>query len=98
MENKQVAVDQQISKAQAITIARNKQTLKSIAAKIIFCGRQGLALHGHYDDLTCQEATPHANPGNFIALLNFRIKSGDEVLDEHFKNCGRNALYTSKIK
>ena len=98
MESKQVAIDQQISKAQATTIARNKETLKSTAETFIFCGQQGLALHGHRDDLTCQEAAPHANPGNFIALLNFRIKSGDEVLDEHFKNCGRNALYTSKIK
>jgi len=56
--------------------------LKSIAETIIFCGQQGLALRGHRDDLICQETAPHANPGNFIALLNFRIKSGDEVLDD----------------
>jgi len=47
MESKQVAIDQQISKARAITIARNKETLKSIAETIIFCGQQGLALTLH---------------------------------------------------
>ena len=36
MESKQVAIDLQISKAQAITVARNKEKLKSIAETIIF--------------------------------------------------------------
>ena len=96
MENKQIAIDQQLSSARAITIARNKEKLKSIAETIIFCGRQGLALRGHRDDLTCQEAAPHANPVNFVALLDFRINNGDEILGEHLRTCGRNALYTSK--
>ena len=29
-------------------------------------------------------------------MLHFRINSGDEILDEHLRTCGRNALYTSK--
>ena len=90
MESKQIAIDQQMSSARAIKIARNKEKLKSIAETIIFCGRQGLGLRGHRDDLTCQEAAPHANPGNFVALLHFRINSGDEILDEHLRTCGKN--------
>ena len=84
-----------MSKAREITVARNKK-LKSIAETIIFCGQQGLALRGHRDDLTCQDTAPHANPGNFISLLHFRIKCGDIILDEHLRSCGRNATYTSK--
>jgi len=42
MESKQVAIDQQMSKVQAITIARNWKKLKSIVETVIFCGRQGL--------------------------------------------------------
>ena len=33
---------------------------------------------------------------HFVALLHFRINSGDEILGEHLRTCGRNALYTSK--
>ena len=51
---------------------------------------------GHRDDHTCLEDVPHANPGNFITLFNFRIKSGDPVLPDHLKSCGRNASFTSK--
>ncbi len=36
------------------------------------------------------------NPGNFVALLHFRVDSGDHVLADHLANAGANALYTSK--
>ena len=96
MESKQMPVDRQLSKIQALTVAKNKEKLKSIVETIIFCGRQGIALRGHCDNHTCQGDVPHANPGNFIALLNFRIKSGDTVLADHLESCGGNAFYTSK--
>ena len=53
-------------------------------------------MRGHRDDHTCLGDAPHANPGNFIALLNFRIKSGDAILADHLKSCSGNAFYTSK--
>ena len=96
MENKCLPVDQQISKARALTIAKNKRKLKSIVETIIFCGRQGIALCGHRDDYKLIKEVPHANPGNFIALLHFRAASGDQVLTDHLASAGANALYTSK--
>ena len=35
------------------------------------------------------------NHGNFRALLDFRISSGDTLLQEHLQKAGRNAIYTS---
>ena len=96
MEKKSIPVDQQLSKARSLTIANNKQKLKSIAETVIFCGRQGIALRGHRDDWKHNDESSHSNPGNFIALLHFRIASGDHVLAEHFASAGANALYTSK--
>ena len=96
MENKITPVDQQLSKARSLTISRNKQKLKSIAETIIFCGRQGIALRGHRDDWKHLEESPHSNPGNFVALLRFRVDSGDQVLADHLASAGANALYTSK--
>ena len=96
MESKQIPVNQQLAKIQVLTVAKNKEKLKSIVETVIFCGRQGIALHGHRDDHTCLKDLQHTNPGNFIALLDFRINSGDTVLADHLKSCGRNAFYTSK--
>ena len=96
MEKKSIPVDQQLSKARSLTIANNKQKLKSIAETVIFCGRQGIALRGHRDDWKHNDESSHSNPGNFIALLHFRIASGDHVLAEHFASAGANALYTTK--
>jgi len=36
------------------------------------------------------------NHGNFQALLQFRIDAGDQVLKDHLKTAGGNAIYTSK--
>ena len=36
------------------------------------------------------------NAGNFQALLDSRVESGDEILEEHFKTVPRTATYRSK--
>ena len=38
MESKQIPVDQQMAKIQALTVAKNKEKLKSIVETIVFCG------------------------------------------------------------
>ena len=96
MENRTVAIDQQLSSkwAQLVTIIRH--ILKSIAATVIFCGRQGIALRGHRDDGVDVLDDNPGRHGNFQALLRFRIDAGDEVLKDHMKTAGGRALYTSK--
>ena len=54
---------------------------------------KNIALRGHRDDSTKDDKE---NPGNFQVLLDFRIDSGDRVLEEHFKTAAKNATYTSK--
>ena len=36
------------------------------------------------------------NPGNFKALLQFCVGSGDLILKEHFETASKNAVYNSK--
>ena len=96
MEQKVIPVDQQLSKVRALTVARNRQKIKSIAETILFCGHQGIALRGHRDDWKHVDEAPHSNHGNFIALLRFKVDSGDQVLSDHLASAGANALYTSK--
>ena len=66
----------------------------SIAETVLFCGRQGLALHGHDESNSILTQTDN-NDGNFRALLRFRIDAVDNVSDRHLNTCGKNARYTS---
>lgn len=72
MENQQPAIQQQISKRMADTVALNGQKLASILKVIVLCGRQNIALRGHHDNITNLEDTLSTeNHGNFWALLSF---------------------------
>ena len=75
-------------------IEKNRRKLRSIVETVILCGRQTLAFRGHRDDETCPIG--ESNRGNFQALLDFRVLSGDTVLKEHFETAPRNATYRSK--
>ena len=72
--------------------------MKCMAETVIFCGRQEISLRGHGDDWKHVKEAPDENPANFLALLQFRIQSGDTILAEHLQSAHqhRNALYTSK--
>ena len=58
-----------------------------------FCGREGISLKGHRDDSTSE----NVNHGNFKALINIWVMSGDFPLDQHLKTEAKNAQFTSKI-
>ena len=71
--------------------------LRSIAATVIFCGRQAIALRGHRNDWTTIDSKSDENhSGNFHALLQFCIDAGDYTLKHHLQTAGHNAMYTSK--
>ena len=70
----------------------NRSILKSVVKCLLLCGHQGIALRGHRDDSTSERT----NKGNFKALLDFRVDSGDVVLENHIKACNKNATYSSK--
>ncbi|XP_065199034.1 uncharacterized protein LOC135830742 [Sycon ciliatum] len=85
-------VDFMQSHAAAERIAANRGILRSVLRCLDFAARQGLALRGHRDDFGV-----HDNPqGNFLALVNFAVQSGNSVLKEHLDRCAKNATYMSK--
>ena len=87
-------IDCVLSSVQQQRIAHNRKVIASITECIELCGRQGIALRGHRDDATTEE---HAeDQGKLKAVIQFRIKSGDKILQEHLASCGDNATYISK--
>ena len=73
----------------------NKKRLVPIAKTILLCGRQTFALRGHDDSTKTIEAEPTSNPGNFKALLQFRVDAGEKDLELHMKTAPKNATYCS---
>ena len=89
------SISQQLSDIYRITVKLNRQKLRFIIKTVVLCCKQNIALRGHHDDLSrIDEAS--GNPGNFQALLNFRVEAGDKVLANHFANAQRNATYRFK--
>ena len=90
MTSQQHSIDQQLNVAVASQISLNKLKLHSIIQTVLFCGRQNIPLRGH------REGSSTINPGNFKALVKFRVDSGDKLLQDHLETGPRNATYTSK--
>jgi len=91
MKREAVPIDQQINNLLQQQIHRNHEILKSLFKTIIFCGKNNIALRGRRDDP--QDASLS---GNFQALLEFGIDSGDQTRQHHLKTTPRNATYISK--
>ena len=80
-------------------VAENCKVLAKIIDTIITLGRLGLPFHGHCDDLNYHPKVGEYSAGrvgNFVEFLQFKVKGGDKVLEQHLKNCGKNASYISK--
>ncbi|CAB4029058.1 52 kDa repressor of the inhibitor of the kinase-like, partial [Paramuricea clavata] len=80
-------------------IEENRKKLASIVDSVIFCGHLGLPLRGHRDDSKYHPEVGNYSTGgvgNFVESLNFRVRAGDKVLEDHLKNCGKNKSYISK--
>ena len=75
-------------------IAKNRSKLLPIVKAVAFCGKQTIALRDHRDDETMEDES--LNKGNFQELFNFRIDSGDRILEEHFQTAPKNSMYRSK--
>ena len=93
MENPSQRVDFAINLEAQQLVKRNHAVLTSTVKSLEFCGRQGISLRGHRDYSKCDVI----NKGKFLALVQFRIDSGDTVLKELEKQCAKNATYISKI-
>ena len=94
MESGHLSVSQQLTSQASEIVKQNRLILTSILRAIIFCGKQNISLRGH-TELSNLGETSKFNPGNFIALLQLQIQSGDTVLKNHFAKTPKNAQYRS---
>ena len=98
--SKELDVSNQIAKLSEEKTLENRRVLRSIIDTIMLCGRMGIPLCGHRDDSKffpkAGEYSVEPGLGNFIELINFGIRRGDDALKKHYTNCQKNATYLSK--
>ena len=59
----------------------------------------GLPFHGHPDNSKYHPKVGEYSidgVSNFVEFLQFRVRGGDRVLEQHLKNCNKNASYFSR--
>ena len=95
MEGKERRIEEIVNDTMRKRISENRKKLIPIIKTVILCGKKNIALRGHRDDAK-HIADQSINSGNFQALLDFRVDSGDDVLRQHFETAPKNATYRSK--
>ena len=87
-----IPIDLQMNNLLQQQINRNREILKSLLNTTIFCGKKQ---HSPQRYTRCNPRNASLS-GNFQALLEFRIDSGDQTLKHHLETALRNASYISK--
>ena len=80
-------------------VSQNRKILRSLSYTTIFLGRQSLALREHRDDSQYHPEVGEYSTesvGNFIELLNYRVRGRDKDLEKHLESYSKNAFYLSK--
>ena len=95
MEGRIKRINDIVNESMHKRIVENRKKLLPIMKTVVLWGQQNIALRGHRDDLR-HIVDKSTTSGNFQALLDFRIDSGDEVLRHHFETGPKNATYRSK--
>ena len=86
MGREQPTILQQLHDQKGQQAAENRKKLLGLISTIEFCGRQNIALRGHRSETwnPSSDELPDSNPGNFLALLQFRHEAGDLSVQQDF--------------
>ena len=80
-------------------VEENRKVLAAIIDTIVILGRLRLPFRGQRDDSKYHPKVGEYSTGgvdNFVEFLQFRVRGGDKVLEQHLKNYSKNASYISK--
>ena len=80
-------------------VEENRKRLAPIINTVILLGRLGLAFRGRRDDSQFHPNLSEYSSGgvgNFVEVLNYRVRGDDLVLENHLRTCSKNASYISK--
>lgn len=80
-------------------VEASRSKLRSTVDTVLTCFRLGLPFRDHRDGSQYHReigSFSSGGVGNFVELLNFRVRDGNKVLEVHLTSCGKNRSYISK--
>ena len=93
VSGKKDPIEHQLSKSTVKQVDKNRKVLLSIIDAIKTIDKMGVPLRGRRDDSRHQpdvgEASNHPGVGNFIEIINFVVREGNQTLGHHLKTCSR---------
>ena len=99
MERNLEEADEMLDRQFKLEVSKNRKIIRSLIDTIILLGRQGLALRGYRDNSQYHPDVGKysaGSVGNFIELLNYRVRGGHNDLKKHLESYSKNASYISK--
>ena len=78
----------------------NRKTFLAIIDAIKLCGRLGILSRCHRDPSKCHpeigDAPTSTGVGNFVHIINYAIRNGNKVLEDHLKTCSKRETFLSE--
>ena len=75
----------------------NRKIILAIIDAIKLCGRLGIALQGHRDASKYHPEIEHAptsaGVGTFVHIINYGIRNGNKILENHLKTCSKHEIF-----
>ena len=81
-------IGDQLGNARADQVRRNRHYIRTIAAVLLLCARQDIALRGH------RESSDSLNRGNFLEIL-MLVANHDDIVKRQLVDNPKNATYVS---
>ena len=82
-------------------ISINRKSILAIIDTIKLCVRLIIVLRGHRNASKYHPETGHAPTSadveNFVQIINYGVRNGNKVLENHFKTCSKSEIYLSAI-
>ena len=87
MKGKSVSIDVSKNSLSKEKVLNNRKNILAIIDAIKLCNRHGIALRGHRDTWKYPpkigNVSTSADVGNFVYTINYAIRNGNKVLENH---------------
>ena len=100
LKGKNVSIEVSVNSLSNEKVLNNRTIILAVTDAIKLCGRLGIALRGHRDASKYHPEIGHAptsaGVGNFVHIINYAIRIGNKVLENHLKTCSKRETYISE--
>ena len=99
LKGKSVSIDVSVNSVINEKVLINRKIILAIIDAIKLCDSLGIALRGHRDASKYHPEIEHAptsaGVGTFVHIINYAIRNGNKILENHLKTCSKHEIFLS---